>query len=68
MISQETFDKIEMGYDCGYYFECCERSCPCAITTEKKGLTQKIWDDFKKEQKELAENYDSNEFEIEDNF
>ena len=49
MISQEKFDQIEMDYDCGYWFECCERCCPCAISTENKGLTQKIWDGFKKE-------------------
>lgn len=64
MISQEQFDEMEMEYDCGYYFECCDRSCPCAITVEHKGLTQEIWDDFKKEQKELRENYDPELYEI----
>ncbi|MGH4125118.1 MAG: hypothetical protein ACREV6_19555 [Clostridium sp.] len=61
MISQEKFDQIEIDYDCGYWLECCERCCPCAITTESKGLTQEIWDGFKKEQKELRESIDKYE-------
>jgi len=39
MISQDKFDQIEMDYDCGYWFECFERCCPCVITSENKGLT-----------------------------
>jgi hypothetical protein len=61
MISQEKFNEIEMEHDCGYWFECCDRACPCAITTENKGLRQDIWDGFKKEQRELAEQYDNDD-------
>lgn len=57
MISQERFDEIESQHGCGYWYECCDRACPCAITTENKGLKQEIWDDFKKEQEELAEEF-----------
>jgi hypothetical protein len=61
VLSKEKFEKNEIEYGCGYWFECCDRACPCAITTENKGLTQAIWDGFKKEQKELSEQYDPNE-------
>ena len=54
MISQERFNEIELEYGCGYWHECCDRACPCAITMENKGLRQDIWDDFKKWQQELA--------------
>lgn len=43
MISQAEFDKIELEHGCGYYNICVERSCPCAITKENKGLQEKIW-------------------------
>ena len=55
---------MELKYGCGYWNECCGRECPCAITTENKGLRQDIWDDFKKEQKELIEEYEREEFDF----
>ena len=67
MISQEKFDQIELDHDCGYWFECCDRACPCAITTENKGLRQDIWDGFKKEQREFAAECDNNDFQYEFN-
>lgn len=62
MISKERFNEIELKYGCGYWYECCDKACPCAITTENKGLRQDIWDDFKKEQRELAKEYDNDEY------
>lgn len=64
MISQEKFKEIELQHGCGYWNECCEKSCPCAIVTENKGLRQDIWDDFKKEQEELEK--ELNEYFYED--
>lgn len=58
MISQRKFNQIKSIHGCGYWCECSDRSCPCAITTENKGLRQDIWDDFKKEQNEMNEGYE----------
>lgn len=55
MISQEEFDEIEAEHNCGYWNECWEHACPCAIMVEDKGLRQDIWDEIKKEQREIAE-------------
>jgi len=65
LISQEKFNQIELEHGCGYWHECCDKSCPCAITTENKGLRQDIWDSFKKEQRELAEECENDDFEYE---
>jgi hypothetical protein len=65
MISQETFNQIELEHNCGYWNVCWEHACPCAITTENKGLRQDIWDDFKKEQRELAEEFDNDDCDYE---
>jgi hypothetical protein len=43
MISQEKFDLLESEYGCGYWNVCWEHACPCAITTENKGLTEEIY-------------------------
>ena len=58
MMSQEEFNKIEMEYGCGYWNMCWEHACPCAITTENKGLTEKIYNDFVEENRQIAENWD----------
>lgn len=65
MISQERFNQIEITHGCGYWFECTERSCPCAIVTENKGLKQDIWDGFKKEQRELNKGFENDSFDCE---
>jgi len=57
-MSQEQFNKIEMEYGCGYWNMCWEHACPCAITTENKGLTEKIYNDFVEENRQIAENWD----------
>lgn len=41
VISQEKLNQIESEYGCGYYHLCWGKACPCAITTENKGLTKK---------------------------
>ena len=43
MISQEKFDQIELEHGCGYWYVCWEHACPCAITTENKGLQEGIY-------------------------
>ena len=63
MISQERFNQIEMEKGCGYWYECTDRACPCAITVENKGLTEEIWTGFKKAQKELIDSMDDFEWE-----
>jgi hypothetical protein len=65
MISQGKFNEIELEHGCGYWNICTEHACPCAITTENKGLKQNIWDDFIKENEELAKEYSNNDFEYE---
>ena len=65
MISQERFNEIELEHGCGYWNECWEHACPCAITTENKGLRKDIWDEFKEEQAELEEKYSDDDFEYE---
>jgi hypothetical protein len=62
MISQETFDRVEMEHGCGYWNMCWEHACPCAITTENKGLTEKIYNDFCEENRKLAEETDIIDF------
>jgi len=58
MISQEQFTKIELEHGCGYWNLCWEHACPCAITTEHKGLRQDIWDSMVEENKKIVEEYD----------
>ena len=63
MISQEMFDVIESQHGCGYWHECTDKACPCAITMENKGLREDIWEGFKQDQRELIEMYkDEEEF------
>lgn len=63
MISQEEFDKIEMEKGCGYWYECTDRACPCAITMENKGLTKEIWEGFKEEQQDMLDSLEDFEYE-----
>jgi len=58
MISKEQFEKIESEHGCGYWELCWEHACPCAITTENKGLQEKIYNGFIEENKRLSEEYD----------
>lgn len=62
MISQERFDEIESVYGCGYYHLCWEKACPCAITTENKGLKKEIWDGFLEENRRIAEEFDNDDY------
>lgn len=57
MISQETFNKLELEHGCGYWNLCYEHAYPCAITVEHKGLQQNIWDSMVKENREVAEEH-----------
>ena len=62
MISQENFDRIEMEHGCGYWNMCWEHVCPCAITTENKGLTESIYNGFVEENRKISEEFNENEF------
>ena len=55
MISQEQFNRIESEHGCGYWNICWEHACPCAITTENKGLSQDLWNGFVEENRQLVE-------------
>ena len=57
MLTQEQFDKIEMEHGCGYWNVCWEHACPCAITTENKGLTLEIYDSMIEETREVINGY-----------
>lgn len=59
MLTQEQFNKIESEHGCGYWNLCWEHACPCAITTENKGLTESIYNSFIEENKRIAEEYDA---------
>lgn len=61
MLSQEQFEKIELEHGCGYWNLCWEHACPCAITTENKGLREDIYNGFIKENEKLADEYESME-------
>ncbi|MGE5437505.1 MAG: hypothetical protein ACM3O3_09790 [Syntrophothermus sp.] len=58
MISKEKFDKLESEYGCGYWDICWEHACPCAITTENKGYSEKIYNSLKKESEEVINDMD----------
>lgn len=58
MISKEQFEKIESEHGCGYWELCWEHACPCAITTENKGLREDIYKGFIEENKKISEEYD----------
>lgn len=62
MISQERFNLIESEHGCGYYYLCWEKACPCAITTENKGLTKQIYDGFIEENRKLAEEFEDDDY------
>lgn len=55
MISPERFHQLELEHGCGYWNVCWEHACPCAITTENKGLKEDIYDSFIQEANEIAE-------------
>jgi len=59
MLSQEEFKKIESEHGCGYWNLCWEHACPCAITTENKGLREDIYNGFIEENKKLTDEYGS---------
>lgn len=67
MISQEKFYELEMQYGCGYWNICWEHACPCAITTESKGLQESIYnslvEDLRKQVEMEFDNYDYEDFE-----
>ncbi|QWU14210.1 hypothetical protein SAMN04487895_101499 [Paenibacillus sophorae] len=62
MISQDEFNKIESSYGCGYYHVCWERACPCAITTQNRGLSKEIYEGFVEENRKLTEEMDKDEY------
>lgn len=66
MINQEKFHEFEMQYGCGYWNVCWEHACPCAITTENKGLREDIYNDLVQESREVVNAYEK-EF-IEDDY
>jgi hypothetical protein len=55
MISQEKFHELEMQYGCGYWNVCWEHACPCAITTENKGLQESKYNRLIQEAKESSD-------------
>lgn len=57
MLTQEQFNKIELQYGCGYWNICWEHACPCAITTENKGLQESIYNSLVQECNEISEDY-----------
>jgi len=65
MLTQEQFEKIELEHGCGYWNLCAERACPCAITTENKGLQESIYNGFIEENRKLVEEYDNDDFDYE---
>ena len=77
MISQETFDRLELKHGCGYWNLCVERTCPCAISVENKGLQESIYDSLSEEARQVAkqsniedideDDYEDDEYEGEDN-
>jgi hypothetical protein len=62
MLSQQRFNEIDSEYSCGYYHLCWEKACPCAITTENKGLTKEIYDGFIEENRRLSEELDEDDY------
>ncbi|WP_105176883.1 hypothetical protein [Clostridium cagae] len=64
MISQDEFNKIEAEHGCGYWNVCWEHACPCAITTENKGLQENIYKSLVKEAEEVAESFKDDDIEI----
>lgn len=62
MINQEKFNQIEAEHGCGYYHLCWEKACPCAITTQNKGLTKEIYDNFIEENRRLAEEMEEEDY------
>lgn len=75
MISQEQFDSLESQYGCGYWNVCWEHACPCAITTEDKGLQESIYYALDKEAKDMVDNmndddlnYDNWDIDYEDDY
>ena len=65
MISQEKFDNLEVEYGCGYWNVCWEHACPCAITTENKGLQESIYYSLLQEAREVAEQAERDDWEYE---
>ncbi|OCA97729.1 hypothetical protein [Clostridium beijerinckii] len=61
MLSKEEFEKIESEHGCGYWNLCWENACPCAITTENKGLREDIYNGFIEDNKKITDEYDSME-------
>lgn len=54
MISPERFYELELEHGCGYWNVCWEHACPCAITTENKGLREDIYNSLVEEANEAA--------------
>ena len=58
MISQKTFDTVELAHGCGYWHVCWDHACPCAIVTENKGLQESIYNALVEEAREAAAEYE----------
>jgi len=58
MITKKRFEADEQCFGCGYWSICWEHACPCAITTEHKGLDQTIFDSLAADAKEAADLYE----------
>ena len=64
MISKEKFDEVEAEHGCGYWNVCWEHACPCAITTENKGLQENIYNSLVQEAKEVSESFEDDDIEL----
>jgi len=62
MITKEQFDRIESEHGCGYYNVCWEHACPCAVTTEYKGYSEKIYNSLKEEAARVVREYEEEDY------
>lgn len=62
MITPEQFKENEYKYGCGYWNVCWEHACPCAITTENKGLREDIYNGFIKENQEMIDDMNDDDY------
>lgn len=61
MITQEQFNKIEDQFGCGYWKVCWDHACPCAITTENKGLQESIYNSLNEKSEKVAKDFEEDE-------
>ena len=68
MITQEKFNQLELKHGCGYWNVCWEHACPCAITTENKGLDELLFNSFVREAQMVSEDVFCDDFLYEEDF